>query len=64
MEGTALIVGMIIAIICVAFGYVMGAEVSRMAHRQAPKSPKIEERDDTTDADWWRNGVRDDDDQG
>ena len=78
MEGTALIVGMIIAIICVAFGYILGAEVTRLSHKQPPRSRLFqddntddqEHKRDVPDGDEWKKGtiyekgVSDDDDQG
>jgi H+/gluconate symporter-like permease len=65
MDLATIIIGMIIALILVMFGYILGAENTRSHEKKLHKAKPVE-KDDDDPADWWRKGkspYQEDDDE-
>lgn len=61
MDASSLVVGMIIGLILVMFGYIMGSEMTRNALKKLPTAKPVEKDEDDDPADWWRKGKRQED---
>jgi hypothetical protein len=60
MDIGSLVLGMMISLLLVGFGYILGTEAGRNSVPKKPQSPTIFDDDDSDDfhedADWWRKG--------